>query len=429
MRMLTSVMVVGLLAASSAEAANRYVTICFRSGDAVYDDTGRSQLSTGAIEDYWTPGQQSQQLAGVQAVVKHNSYTLWSGYTTSAGCTSQFLFANNLDSAILAVSFYSAGKVGNNYITVLDGDGGDQVDSETIGLGICLSPGCGSTTQNVSLTLTWNDADSRDRAIWRTYAAGAYALTRHGAATSGKTYRFKVMTSTGCGNCFKASQDAVLLSDVQGTHEKFTIVHELGHAINHHGVTNGWPLSIINYEAAEGNCPTSTGVHSMGSKEFATAAISEAFAHFVALDAFNNHGQSDGVFQYYKNEFTCGFPAVDAQVASTDLSRPRRKANPIQTCPLASATAFPREYMTNICQTPHGGRGVEVDWMRVFWQMHTTGGVSFAAIVAWLSEARSWNGAPFNFPPIHAMHYAALSTGGTLSSAWTSAMQNHGVMP
>lgn len=126
---------------------------------------------------------------------------------------------------------------------------------------------------------------------------------------------------------------------------KFHIGHEMGHRIMYmkRGV---WPYNCTyNEDPACSYLPD--GEHSLHSKEYSTCAISEAWAHFVSVDAFNSHDQTDAHFQYYKTTI-----ATDVNVENGNVG---------------GATA----YMESVCTEPYGGYGVELDWLRTFWDYHT----------------------------------------------------------
>ncbi len=97
-----------------------------------------------------------------------------------------------------------------------------------------------------------------------------------------------------------------------GARRKFTIAHEMGHAIlaliyaDFSGATNGYepfPDSLYSGPANTGLCAdTSTG-YGIDTAEFSSMGYREGFAHFVAARVFNNKAPS-GIFQWFGTNFS-----------------------------------------------------------------------------------------------------------------------------
>lgn len=130
---------------------------------------------------------------------------------------------------------------------------------------------------------------------------------------------------------------------------KFLVAHEVGHQYFRGVLGGAWPWDCSVNEGGRA-CQFDNGqntAHALHSKEFQSCALSESFAHFFATDVFNDHDETDGHFHYYKT----GYPA------SVD----------VESGPEGGVTAF----MENTCSGSDGGRGVELDWLRAFWDYHT----------------------------------------------------------
>jgi hypothetical protein len=137
--------------------------------------------------------------------------------------------------------------------------------------------------------------------------------------------------------------------------KKFLIAHEMGHMIFGLFRADGfWGSGYdCGFDGGGPSCEFTSGhAHSLHSKEFQGCAMFEGFAHFVATDAFNNHGTQDAWFHYYK----AGFP---------------EEVN-VEEGPVGGATRF----MELMCGGPesYGGYGVGLDWQRTFWDYHTDSG-------------------------------------------------------
>jgi hypothetical protein len=155
-----------------------------------------------------------------------------------------------------------------------------------------------------------------------------------------------------------------------GNQRKFLIGHEVGHnlyAMHRDDGTFGDFDCTLNSGGAA--CTYSTGIstneHALHSKEYASCALSEGFAHFAAVDAFNDHDQTDGFFHYYKPNYPT---IVNAQNGAT-----------------GGSTAF----MEASCSGTDDGHGVELDWMRAFWNYRTDAGAepSTAQIMSQIEAA------------------------------------------
>jgi hypothetical protein len=151
--------------------------------------------------------------------------------------------------------------------------------------------------------------------------------------------------------------------------------------------------------------------HSMASREYQSCAFAEGFAHFYATDAFNSHDSEQAAFNYYKDEFGLGMPVVDVEHGYVDNSQ---------------FGAFPDAFMeSRACGTAWSGRGVELDWLRTFWDMHADGStpISFSAITAWIDGASAW-GDEDTFSKLDS---AANAVGGSLNSTWDTYSSHNGI--
>ena len=104
--------------------------------------------------------------------------------------------------------------------------------------------------------------------------------------------------------------------------------------------------------------------HAMRSQEHQTAAVSEAFAHFMALFAYNNAtATSNAMFKYYKTQTASNvdgnYPENDVYLAATAFTSS------------FIPTPFPFLTSTSGCDcTTLGncsGKSTEMQWMRAYW--------------------------------------------------------------
>ncbi len=183
---------------------------------------------------------------------------------------------------------------------------------------------------------------------------------------------------------------------------KFLIAHETGHALYlMHRDGEDWAANCdLNDDA---NCfTTGTTSHALHSEERQSCALSEGFAHFVSTDAFNSHGSENAIFHYYKS----GYPDI---------------VN-VENGPTGGDTA----YLEAVCEPSYAGRGVELDWLRTFWDYHTNGGTgpNHHQIMSQLSEMHDDPGYSSN--NAYALMSAAADADGFLTG-WEDAGEWNGI--
>jgi hypothetical protein len=387
------------------------VNFCFR-GYGVYSDNhdDRVPLANGQREPYFA-NDNDKPLRGVRALVMRGSNILFSDFTgdglfgTQPGC--RVVEIGSLPASLNVSVFTRARSNTHTFRMVLPS--GDSISSLTVSLNVTQSP------PNGTITITWLPTDNETRmkiAAMNVFALGAF---RHaGSVTSGN---FQVRVNHPQGNQAKGPNGGPYDNEIWLNHlgpfRKFTVGHELGHAIGRlstHGKTSAGNDYTLAEDALCPHAAGHAGTHTMGSKEWAGAALSEGFAHFVSADTFNDHNTEHCVFNYYKNEFGLGNPVVDCNADSTDFS---------------VNGSFPRRYMiTKPCSPLYGGRGVELDWLRMYWSMHTRPSqFSFNSMTSWMDQAWWWS----RSNAYSRLDDSANWIGGTLLTRWNYAKARHGV--
>jgi hypothetical protein len=184
--------------------------------------------------------------------------------------------------------------------------------------------------------------------------------------------------------------------------EKFVIVHEAGHWIADARAQQMLDAGDTSIEDA--TCPAEgTTIHSMRSEEWAGGAASEGFAHFYSADVWNDDDEDDCGFEYWRTVEGVGTPAVDCEYGGGD---------------------FPLGYLEDAC----GGtaqHGVELDWLRAFWDVHTNGSTppSFTGVANWLDNAGSWSRSNV----YSVLDAEADDVGGSLETNWDAAVFANGI--
>lgn len=290
-------------------------------------------------------------------------FTDWTG--GSAGCTGSL----SLDSTrTYRVSIRSRASVNGNTIIVLDDDTSSSVYSYVAYS--AYAPSSSSTVyMSTSVQPQWNIA-----------AAAGHAMYRRNAGLSGKTLTlYTQQCPTSGGSCL--SGGAVYIesaSENPGSAAKYVIVHEMGHLVA--WLKNGNSSASQSYGAPMANCYTdNTRSHEMNSKEYVSAAANEGIAHYYAAVAFNVSTESNCKFRYYKT--------VDWDL---DTILDSRTAN-CQGAPMSGLATG--DYFGDLCTGTSANRGVEYDWLRMFWDLDNVEGLSTTTIFnIWdESDPDSWN--------------------------------------
>lgn len=154
--------------------------------------------------------------------------------------------------------------------------------------------------------------------------------------------------------------------DTGDSREKFTIAHELGHAIL--ADSGGTVPATYTYTGHE-PCDSASDAHGLFSAEYQVGAITEGFGNFYAADTFNS------------------------DTADADCSFQLTENGTVVNCETPNA-AFPDKYLETNCDDDENGNdwdglGNEVDWAKTFWDVHTdsTSHPSMYTIIAWIEDA------------------------------------------
>jgi hypothetical protein len=169
------------------------------------------------------------------------------------------------------------------------------------------------------------------------------------------------VASTGDSSCASWGDDIV---DIRsgGVRRKFNIGHEMGHMLYMKYRGGKFPFDCQLHSEHVGElCKTldaSHGSHAIHTEEFASSALGEGFAHFVASDVFNDHSEANGSFNYDKTLYD---PLIN-----------------FETGPAGGVSRF---LETNCEEITH--RGVELDWLGAFW--------NYLGLVVNHNLDRKWN--------------------------------------
>lgn len=366
------------LAAVDDPDAFSSVKLCLKQS-TIYTDAGHG-------EDSWTFNNSYQRsVAGGFIEVRRNGALLFSGPLGDGigagdpgkGCTPTLAGTGTFE--ILA--FSSAVVQGNDI--VVDGDIGDMA---------YFLPDVTVTTSG-----THEVGFSTGTFEFNVMAAAAQGLYTHAGGLSGRDFAIHTNADSSYADPSYSNGTAEIYIATGDSQKKFIITHELGHAVG--GMATGGRLVDNNCTFSSPSCP-GAGSHAMTSQEYSACAIGEGFGHFYAADVWNSHNEDDCAFEYWG----AGTPAIDCENGMVD---------------------YPQAYMENECDESYAGRGVELDWLRQFWDVHTEGGQpSMNAMLDWMSSAVAW-GTTNGYSRLNT---AANAVGGSINANWDNRKQHNGVM-
>jgi|GEM_PF-2274011 len=149
------------------------------------------------------------------------------------------------------------------------------------------------------------------------------------------------------------------------SNRKFLVGHEVGHWIHRR-----WSGSLLLYENTyEGDAGGAfcefdgVGNHAMRSREYALGAFTEGLAHFISALAWNDHGDTEGWFKYYKEVDGLAYEDLQADNWRVDLEGNGND-------PSGGVSAW----METMCDA-EAGYSVEMDWLRFYWDYRTVSAV------------------------------------------------------
>ncbi len=360
------------------------INFCFTL--AVHYDDGDQ-----ADDDYWTGNNIWAKARGMNAKIVQvgGGYPVvfdgalnWTG--SDRGCTGP---RSGLLQGDFDFQLTSSGRVRNMNIDVKAADSGYRAKYEWRDYG-----GSGRNTSDVPVGTRGN-----------AYAAVAYAAAVHNGGVSGNLV-VETRSSRGSSVGGDISMDDAKLFLAPGDEQmKRVIAHEMGHVVGGWGseLNHGDAIDYSFTDAATGLCPSAADGHTLQSREYSSTAMAEGWANFYAADIWNSHDQDDCSLAFFGT-------AVDCE---------------------AGQWGYPVKYMENKCENLFNvvvfdGFGVELDWMRAFWDVHTDGNQSadHAALHSWMAR-QSWGKCDGYFW----LNDSANEIGGELDHDWDNAKTRNGV--
>ncbi|GAB4293754.1 MAG: hypothetical protein Kow0090_08230 [Myxococcota bacterium] len=379
--------------------------------EAEFNDNGYGEDYLTSDGYYYAKGQ--------YVIIKRETTQIFNGYlydglNGSEGCTG-YLTVPDVN-ATYYIWAYSGGSVNSNTITVRDPNGVMRY----IYLWVTVSGQSSPHTRTVSISKAMLGSIFGE---FNVYSAANYAMYRHNGGMTNKTYDFQTID----GPSENRSGIIYIRNSTGNNHtlRKFVITHEMGHRVHYYGVGNNqdkvsrsgdydWP----GYDNPPAPClQDSRTSHYMNSREYNRAACTEGFGHFYGAISFNNTAAgADCKFKYYKTIIN---------------SNGNQDVNPTIDCQ-DGQSGYPLQYMENHCyfaSDPFAGDGVELDWLRMWWDFLTKNvpgatKPTFANILGMMNYATTWTQTTtYTRLDEAAFNYQS----GLYENQWNNVVSNNGV--
>jgi hypothetical protein len=267
-------------------------------------------------------------------MIASHGQMIFNGWLDERGCTGVLSTPYATDYWFVG---YSLARIDGNTVLALRPDGATDA-------WIRLADGLGgSGTKHYQLPET-------DRS--NLLAVAAFTLARTGGVT-GETIRVNDRCDPAGAQCCDCAADGEVW--ISRKTRKFIIAHEMGHRIL--GAVTGGFVNDCSLGVSQNLVPCyNASGHAIDSLEYSSCAAMEGWAHFVATHAFNDPLEADAAFQYWRG---------------TGLT--------------VDVTQGPTGGVDQLYETQCGGgganaagRGVELDWLRQWWDYRTAASPGYA---------------------------------------------------
>lgn len=381
-RSLATVILVGVLAPSTDAHASLY-KICLAYPDNEFYDAS-VRLAYDWQEDRGRNGSAWPMRYMYLSVVNvTGGANPWFGQTDINGCSAQFSSSSDRLNIYYGPFYWNTATGTSFQVYECDTDGTDC--SAPLSSVLSYDVPASSGTYTVTVPQYNYPIDI--------YLAAEQVFSRFGAGYSGTPSHFYNLNYTGVGGDTSTSYDAYLEKPIVNyasfdARSKFTIAHELGHAI---------VLDRLG-EPYEFDCSLGTGDewnHTMQSQEYASCASMEGFGDFVAGLTWNYVTQTDG---YRVQVFD---PNAGNNVV-WDIETGSKK-------------------ILDYCDPePCDGYGTEYDWLRFWWDYRTNSGTqpTNAQILDVLEAAHPWDTDLDHYDDLYDATNSVL--GGSMASRFAS---------
>ena len=400
------ILVLSLAALNTGRAFAASIKFCFTI-DGTFIDNDYAPPG-GTTEDLWVEDD-TRRISGARAVVNIGTTTYFDGKLgdgigtndPGVGCTPTMTvpLANSTYQFQLYSSDAAIDNLDGNQHTLnvkLDDDDGTVHDINLISI---VEHTDGGGAFNVDMSVE-SSAEVTD--LWRLHAASGFALRRTGRWAEPAVVDVFSDQDLDARNHYEDGDIFINAGNPDlpiGIQRKYSIAHEMGHLLaDQYAFAVGGDCDL-----SETQCGAPT--HSFQSKEYQTCAFTEGLANFFAAATWNESNAPS------ERDCTYGYLNFEGVDCEGNLS-----------------PTYPEAFMETVCTTTsHTDRGVEIDWLRQFWDVKTDGSIpNFGDMMDWLYIAYTLYGFGYD-DPYFELSAAAVVVGGTIQSTWESADDVNGI--
>jgi hypothetical protein len=307
-------------------AAGLSYNMCFRVPVTITD--------AGFGEDYGADPTSPWIARGNRVVIMQAGQVLFNNWLDNLGCTGPF---EALGTTNFTITGYSRARINGNEIVVRDSAG-----MQSSWIIWDADPG-----SNKNPVYEFPEVP----AVSTLLAVSAYTLEKFHSGMTGRLIPVENRCQPGGGCCNCSSNNSLWVTSPT---RKFLIAHEMGHrllALYIGGYNNDTSFDLDRNDVL-GCDLASTVSHGMWSMELESGAAMEGWAHFIAVATFNDRaGTNPGASMRY---WSASGTTVDVEQG-----------------PIGGAS----NYFDNVCPgvsvPPSMRLGVELDWMRHWWDFYT----------------------------------------------------------
>ena len=317
-------------------------------------------------DDYWTSNY-NKLARGVYVVVKRadNHWSRpFSGYAYDTGYTPYF----SVDPTVTyIVDMYSMSRINGNDIVVKKCsiracDASEaEMGADTSGFSWHIYH---AAERKFEFSSTYYINSGYSDVTSNIIASATYSIYRHKGYQTGKDYL--VLHNNGIYIYGWGNEHSTLLKQVHiksdyGHQRKYILAHEMGHAFVFQANNETSLGAYTGYNATGTMCEwSSSGSHSIASKEKQSGALNEGWAHFFAASTWNNMSESDCKFKYYKNDIDHDADGTPIDKPTIDCEYPDFQG---------SYPIIHRQWLNNYCSHDDETYANEWDWLMTFWDL------------------------------------------------------------
>lgn len=312
-------------------------------------------------DDYFTDNTDKPALGARVDVYRSNGALEWSGYTPDSGVDEGCTPYLPLDTEqAYDVKVYAIAMIHSTCFVKVMNDTSNQNVWFSLALDDFFPPAGNSSiiTPTAATHAAWNIAAAAGKAVYRN-PAGVCAVPT--------TFQFFTQACNNGSSCFGFANQYIKIAPGDDQN-KYTVGHELGHAVTWYRVPNGF--GNLDFDALAHDCPLDQGGNSAWqphTREHQKAATLEGVADFYAVAAFNDSG-TDADCMYMNNsalDWDRNGATASEAIVSCETNNPATG--------ISAGDLFGDECAATGATE---NKATAHDWLRFWWDMHTDSNVA-----------------------------------------------------